>query len=74
MTSPPPLTPSEKLDWLRLIRSDNVGPITFFRLLERFGSAAAALDALPDLSRRGGRQIKVCPKSDAEEEMAMGTV
>ena len=72
MTSPSPLTPSEKLDWLRLIRSDNVGPITFFRLLERFGSAAAALDALPALARRGGRQTKVCSKASAEQEMAMG--
>jgi DNA processing protein len=72
MTSPTPLSAQEKLDWLRLIRSDNVGPITFFRLLERFGSAAAALDALPGLARHGGRQIKICPKSDAEREMAMG--
>lgn len=72
MTPPPPLPAREKLDWLRLIRSDNVGPITFFRLLERFGSAAAALDALPGLAQRGGRRIKVCPKTDAEKEMAMG--
>lgn len=71
MNSPSPLPPSEKLDWLRLIRSENVGPITFFRLLERFGTAAAALDVLPGLARRGGRLAKVCPKSDAEQEMAM---
>ncbi len=70
MTSPSPLPPPEKLDWLRLIRSENVGPITFFRLLERFGTAAAALDALPGLARRGGRRAKVCSKSDAEQEMA----
>jgi len=50
-----PLTPQDKLDWLRLSRTDNVGPITFYRLLERFGSAAAALDALPSLSQRGGK-------------------
>ncbi len=48
-------SPSEKIDWLRLIRTDNVGPITFYRLLENFGSAAAALDALPSLSKRGGK-------------------
>ncbi len=66
-----PLRPSEKLDWLQLIRSENVGPITFFRLLERLGSAAAALDALPALARRGGgrRRIKVCPREVAEEEL-----
>lgn len=49
------LTPQEKLDWLRLIRTDNVGPITFYRLIEQYGSAAAALDALPSLSKRGGK-------------------
>lgn len=44
----------EKLDWLRLSRTENVGPITFYRLLERYGSAAKALEALPELSRKGG--------------------
>lgn len=43
------LTDSERLDWLRLIRSENVGPISFFQLLRRYGTAAAALDALPCL-------------------------
>ncbi|MGE5514765.1 MAG: DNA-processing protein DprA [Bacteroidota bacterium] len=65
------LTAAERLDRLRLIRSENVGPRTFQRLLERFGSAAAALAALPDLARRGGgkRPIKVCPKGAAEAEL-----
>lgn len=62
---------SEKFDWLRLIRSDNVGPITFYKLLERFGTAKAALDALPDLARRGGakRVLKACPKAEIEREI-----
>ncbi len=66
------LSSSERLDWLRLIRSENVGPRTFVRLLERFGSAGAALAALPDLARRGGRSrpVVICPKADAEREMA----
>ena len=66
-----PLSAAERLDWLRLIRSENVGPITFYRIMERFGSAAAALDALPALARRGGRgkAIKVCPKAEAEREI-----
>lgn len=51
---PQALSDAEKLDWLRLIRSDNVGPITFYKLLERFATAADALRALPDLSRHGG--------------------
>ena len=48
------LSAAEKLDWLRLIRSENVGPITFYRLLEHFGSAGAALKNLPDIARRRG--------------------
>jgi len=61
---------NDKLDWLRLIRSDNVGPITFYKLLERFGSAGAALDALPDLAKCGGakRVLKACPKAQVERE------
>lgn len=49
------MTPQEKLAWLRLSRTDNVGPITFYKLLERFGTAENALKALPELAKRGGR-------------------
>ncbi|MBI3451585.1 MAG: DNA-protecting protein DprA, partial [Rhodospirillales bacterium] len=51
MTPDNSLTDRERRDWLRLIRSENIGPITFFQLLRRFGSATAALAALPDLAR-----------------------
>jgi DNA processing protein len=65
------LNPQERLDWLRLIRSDNVGPVTFYALLQRFGSAAAALTALPDLARQGGRNgFKTWPRAEAERELA----
>ncbi|MGO8914978.1 MAG: DNA-processing protein DprA [Stellaceae bacterium] len=66
------LNPSETLDWLRLIRSENVGPITFYQLLARFGSAAAALDALPELARAAGRQrpLRLCSRAAAERELA----
>jgi DNA processing protein len=66
------LTPTERLDWLRLIRTENVGPVTFRHLLKRFGSAASALAALPDLAHRGGRAqpLKVHPRSAAEREVA----
>ena len=47
------LTDEQRLDWLRLIRSDNVGPRTFRTLLNHCGGARAALDALPELARRG---------------------
>jgi DNA processing protein len=66
------LSAAERFDWLRLLRSENVGPRTFVRLIERFGTAAAALAALPDLARRGGRAkpIALCPKAVAEREIA----
>jgi len=64
-----PLSDRERIDWLRLSRSENVGPITFRRLLNRFGTAAQALDALPSLVRRGGRtSIRVCSADEAEQE------
>lgn len=62
----------QRLDWLRLLRSERVGPITFHRLIERFATAEAALAALPDLAKRGGRMggVKICPKAEAERELA----
>jgi DNA processing protein len=64
------LSDAERLDWLRLIRSENVGPRTFGSLLNHYGGAGAALAALPGLARRGGAsRIRVCPRADAEREM-----
>ena len=65
------ISESERLQRLRLIRSENIGPITYYGVVERFGSAAAALAALPELARRGGRAkaVKVCPRADAEREI-----
>lgn len=66
------LSQAERLDWLQLIRSENVGPITFFELLRHFGSASDALTAIPEFSRRGGRKraLRVVPRASAEEELA----
>jgi DNA processing protein len=65
-----PLSDSERLDWLRLIRSDNVGPVIFGQLLQRFGSAAEALSALPDLAKHGGRRsFRAYARDDAETEI-----
>ncbi|MBI4274994.1 MAG: DNA-protecting protein DprA [Rhizobiales bacterium] len=50
------LTDEQRLEWLRLIRSENVGPRTFRTLLNHFGGAGAALAVLPDLARRGGSE------------------
>src|SRR5450755_1337386 len=61
-----------RIDWLRLIRSDRVGPHTFRSLVNHFGSARAALDRLPDLARRGGalRPGRICSEADAHAELA----
>ncbi len=66
------LTDAQRLDWLRLIRSENVGPRTFRTLLNHYGSARAALAALPELARRGGatRGPRVFAREDAERELA----
>lgn len=71
MTGRSTLPPAERLAWLRLIRCENVGPVTFHQLVARFGSATAALDALPDIARRGGRAkpLTICPAEAAEREI-----
>jgi DNA processing protein len=65
------LTDEQRLDWLRLIRSDNVGPRIFRELVMRFGGAAEALKTLPALNKRGGgRDIRIASREDAERELA----
>jgi DNA processing protein len=66
------LTDEQRIDWLRLIRSDRVGPLTFRSLVNHFGSAHAALERLPDLARRGGasRPGRICGEADARAELA----
>lgn len=68
----PVLTDAQRIDWLRLIRSENVGPRTFRSLVNHTGSASAALDALPGLSRRGGaaKAARICSREEAEKEIA----
>jgi len=63
------LSDRQRLDWLRLIRSESIGPRSFRSLMNRFGGAAAALDALPDLARQAGRTIRICPAGEAEREL-----
>jgi DNA processing protein len=66
------LSERQRIAWLRLIRSDNVGPVTFRDLINHFGSAETALEMLPELSRRGGstRAIRVASMAEAEKELA----
>lgn len=65
------LSDSERRDWLRLSRAENVGPITFRQLLRRFGSAKAALEALPAMAAQGGkRSFKIPATSQIDDEIA----
>ena len=64
------LTDGQRLDWLRLIRSEGVGPRTFRTLINRFGGAGAALEALPTLTGRSGRRITPPSRAEAEGEIA----
>jgi DNA processing protein len=65
-----PLDDQQRLACLRLIRSDNVGPVTFRDLINHYGGATAALEALPEIARRAGRSIRICPAARAEAELA----
>lgn len=65
------LSDSQRLSWLRLIRSENVGPATFRDLIAHCGSAADALEMLPELVRRGGagRPVRIASLAEAEREL-----
>lgn len=64
------LTDAQKIEWLRLLKSERVGPCTFRSLMNRFGGAAQALEALPELSRRGGAKapVRIYPQDRAERD------
>ena len=68
------LTDAARRDWLRLARTENVGPVTFAQLIARYGEASLALAALPDLARRGGRvsPLGVPHAEDILRELAAG--
>ena len=65
------LTDEQRFDWLRLIRSENVGPRTFRALVNQFAGARAALEALPELARRGGarRPLRIAGADEVEREL-----
>ena len=64
------LSDAQRLDWLRLIRTEGVGPRSFRSLINRFGGAAAALEALPSLTGRQGKRIEPPSRMQAEDEVA----
>jgi DNA processing protein len=62
------LDDEEKLNWLRLSQTENIGPITFQQLIRRYGTATKAIEALPEISQRGGlrRPLKIYTKESAQ--------
>jgi DNA processing protein len=66
------LSDAERREWLRLARTENVGPVTFDQLVRRFGTAAKALTALPDLARQGGRPIRLASEAAIDKELTDG--
>ena len=66
----PHLRGTDPIDALRLIRSENVGPMTFFHLVKFCGSVKAAIEMAPGISSRGGRKkpISIISKAEAERE------
>ena len=71
----PSLSDRQRINWVRLIRTDNVGPATFRDLINRFGSAEAAIEMLPELTAAGGtfRIIRVPTTAEAEAEIDAAT-
>lgn len=65
------LSYAERRDWLRLSRSENVGPVTFRSLLDHYDSVSDALAALPELSAKGGRRrpIRIYDQERAEADL-----
>lgn len=72
----PPLLPTteeDTVDRLRLLRSRRVGIATYRRLIAEHGSAAAALDALPQIAKVSGiADYAVCPTASVHAELDAG--
>ena len=64
------LTREEAFARIRLLRSPNVGPVSYAQLLRRFGTAQAALEALPDLAGKRGSPYSLAPADRIEAEIA----
>ena len=60
---------NEKLACIRLIRTRNIGPMTYNLLIKNYGSTQTALQAVPELARRGDRRLEPAGLSMAEAEM-----
>ncbi len=64
------LSQEEAFARIRLLRSPNIGPVSYAQLLQRFGTASAAIEALPDIAGRGGKAYSPAPERRIAEEIA----
>ncbi|MBN8502186.1 MAG: DNA-protecting protein DprA, partial [Sphingomonadales bacterium] len=64
------LSQDEAFARIRLLRSPNIGPVSYRQLLHRFGTAQIALDALPELASRGGAPYRIAPEALVAREVA----
>ncbi|MEN8236718.1 MAG: DNA-processing protein DprA [Pseudomonadota bacterium] len=60
------ITDSERLAWVQLARTSKIGPSTHKKLIQRFGSAQAALKAIPELPQT--KHLKLCSQAEVEQE------
>jgi len=67
---PAALSQDEAFARIRLLRSPNIGPVSYAQLLRRFGDAGSALEALPDLARHGSRPYRLARREVVEREIA----
>lgn len=74
--TPSKLSSLEKLNWIRLARSENIGPATFFRLLEIFGTASVAVEKTPEFSAQNGlrRPLSIISLKEVENEIAQAKI
>ncbi|WP_289080897.1 DNA-processing protein DprA [uncultured Sulfitobacter sp.] len=73
-SSTPPLVPptleDDSFARLRLLRSRRVGVVTYYRMLRDYGTARAALEALPDVARAAGvKDYRICPENVVHAEL-----
>ncbi|WP_285021852.1 DNA-processing protein DprA [Novosphingobium sp. fls2-241-R2A-195] len=70
MSAPGGLSQDEAFARIRLLRSPNVGPVTYLHLLARFGDAVSAIAALPEVAGRSGRPYKPASEHRIHDEIA----
>ena len=60
------LDEKERLNWLRLIRTERIGPISFYKMLETYGTATRALEAIPEITAKSGKKSRMRIPSDRD--------